>query len=138
MKKKKDINWKEIGIIVITSLFFAVLLNVFFDISPKIKLTWKLKEDANVTYQDLAATLLTGAGVLITVLGVIIAILAFVGFRHIKVAAVKKAVEHITNSIDNEKGDLHKLVKQEVNEIVYSHLRGTEANDDWPEEVNND
>jgi hypothetical protein len=55
------------------------------------KISLKLEADANVTYQDLAATLLTAVGVLVTVLAVIIALVSMVGLRQLKAAVLKKA-----------------------------------------------
>lgn len=130
MKPRSDINWKVILFTVVNSIVLALI----FDASPDLKLSWRLHSELDVTYQDLAATLLSAVSVLVTILGVIIAIITFVGYRQIKFAATRKAEEHVKDSIQNSAGELHKLVKKEVHELVrkevqditYQHLRDAE------------
>ncbi len=96
----KKANWFVIIFTVINSIILAALI----DFSPEVKLNWKLHKTVDVTYQDLAATLMTGVSVLVTVLGVIVAIITFVGFRHIKIAAVSKAVDHVKAELSENGG----------------------------------
>lgn len=118
MAVKQEINWKQVAIVIFLSVLFAILMDAFLDFSPDAHLIWSLKAEVNVSYQDLAATLLSAVSVLITILGVIIAIITFVGYKQIKVAAVKKAEAHIKKSIQHPNGTLHKLLKKEAVESL--------------------
>lgn len=134
MSRKIEINWKTIIFVV----FFSLVLAMFFDFAPNVKINFELKHDLNFTYQDLAATLLTAVAVIVTTLGVGIAVLTIFGARHIKKASVDAAQNYVAASIEKDDGHLNKLVRKETKEIVYGSLKTTAYTEDWSEEEENE
>lgn len=128
MKASNTINWKEVFAVVTIVILAFFILNAL----PKLTFTANPPGAAVITYADLAAIVLSCVSILVTILGVIIAIVTFIGYRQIKFIVVKKAEDHVKESVQNEQGDLYKLVQKEVKQITYKHLLGTESFKDWP------
>jgi hypothetical protein len=133
MKLKGKIHWGAIIFTIVNAFILACIIEIYP--IPKFKVT--LTNYLNIDYVDLIVILVTCLGVLIAALTIFIAILAFVGLRQMKVAAVSSAEEHVKKSIIEDDGDLNRIVKQEIDEITYQHLRGTEIADDWPDNDEN-
>ena len=86
-----------------------------------------------MTYNDLAALLLTAVAVLVTVLGVIVAIFAFYGFRAIRLDARRAAgaagLKHVTDSLGTD-GELRKILESRVDALIAG---ATYSRQDWDE-----
>ena len=129
MKRNKKINWGAIIFTVVNAIILAGTIEIYP--VPKLKVT--LTNHLEIDYADLIVTLVTCLGVLLAAVTVIIAILAFVGLRQMKVTVINAAEEHIKKSISEDDGDLNRIVKNEVKEVTYQHMRGTSLEGDWPE-----
>jgi hypothetical protein len=123
LKFLKKINWFAVIFTVINSIVLAV----FFDLSP----TLRLIPEVNVTYQDLAATLLSAVGIIIAVFGAVLGVLGLRGYNNIREEAVKNAEEHIKKSL-LDGGCLHELVKKET--IEQARLLGSGGAMEWGDE----
>lgn len=118
MTPSKKYTFKEVAIVVIIVIALAIFLDSAFDISPQMKLSWVLQADVNVTYQDLAATLLGAAGLVLAALAMFLAVLTFFGYGQMKREASKSAIKEVQASIAAEDGKLQRLVKQETQQAV--------------------
>ena len=100
----------------------------FLDITlPQFRIT----AETNVTYQDFAATLLTAVAIIIAAFGAVVAVLGLRGYNNIKEEAVRKAMEHITSSMEDG-GCLNDLVRQETME--QAKLLGSGSPTEWGDE----
>jgi hypothetical protein len=118
MTPSKKYTFKEVAVVVIIVIALAIFLDSAFDISPQMKLSWVLQADVNVTYQDLAATLLGAAGLVLAALAMFLAVLTFFGYGQMKREASKSAIKEVQASIAAEDGKLQRLVKQETQQAV--------------------
>jgi H+/Cl- antiporter ClcA len=73
-----------------------------------------------MSYADLAATMLGAAGIILTTLGLVIGILALWGYSQFKNMVERSAIAHVTRSVAD--GDLKKLVTQTSVDYIKADL----------------
>lgn len=136
MRSLKEINWKFVLTVAALSLLLGALFDFMFDFSPTMHLSWTLQADVDVTYQDLAATLLTAVGIVLAVLAAFVGIIGIRGYKDIENGAVKAVHE----SIRKEDGYIQKIMRQEMVEqfekIMADKKRGTYVLKEWGNQDN--
>jgi hypothetical protein len=123
LKFLRKVNW----VAVIFTVINSIILAVFFDLAPNLRLS----AEVNVTYQDFAATLLTAVAIIIAVFGAVLGVLGLRGYNNIREEAVRKAEEHIKQSL-LDGGCLNELVKRET--IEQARLLGSGGITEWGDE----
>ena len=116
-------------------LLAMIVIKAFSQFAPFKMTSHETDAQLEISYVDFISIILTAISLLLATLGFVLAILAFIGWNAIGNRVTKHSEEYLRKSVD-EGGQLHRLVKSEVKEIMYGDIVGLENTSDQEADEN--